>query len=376
VRILILASDKGSLINFRGDLIKELISCGVSVHVAAPSLDHTACENAELRAFGAVPAELRYLKRSALAIGVDVLAFAELCRLIWSCKPDMVFAYTAKPVIYGVLAAWLMRVPGRVALITGLGYAFIESSRADARRRLVRSAMRLLYRISLVRATLVIFQNPDDQLALRSLGVLRGEVRTHVVSGSGVNLLKYYPSEIPGGSLSFLMVARILRDKGVVEFIAAGRELLRKYPSVQVLLAGPFDENPEGLMPATLHELLAGSGVRYIGSVTDVRALLADCHVFVLPSYGEGMPRTVLEAMAVGRPIITTDVPGCRATVLEARNGFLVAARSVDELKNAMQRFIDDPSSVRRMGAESLRIAREKFDVKKVNKSIMSAMGI
>ena len=285
-------------------------------------------------------------------------------------------AYTAKPVIYGLLASRLLGVPRRVALITGLGYSFIESSPCDYKRRLVNRVVRFLYRVSLAGATKVIFQNPDDRKAFISMGIVRQSIPTCVVNGSGVNLRKFYPSPLPKGRVMFLMVARILRDKGVAEFILAGRALKRDHQDVEVVLAGPLDSNPGAISQRELEGMIAYSGVRYIGAVEDVRALIEACHVFVLPSYREGTPRTVMEAMAVGRAIITTDVPGCRETVVEAFNGCLVPERSVEKLKDAMKFFLDYPRFIAWMGENSLRLARDKYDVDKVNAAILQEINL
>jgi glycosyltransferase involved in cell wall biosynthesis len=305
MRILIIASEKGSLTNFRGDLIKEFLSRGWTVHAAAPQLSREVREAAELERLGALPAEIRHLRRNSIAIVSDVRAFLSMSRLIKRIRPGLVIAYTAKPVIYGLLASRLLRVPKRVALITGLGYSFIESGAEDYRRVLINRLVRLLYRISLAGATKVIFQNPDDRNSFIAQGIVGAGTPTCVVNGSGVNLKRFFPSPLPQGPVSFLMVARILRDKGVAEYVSAGASLKREFPEVDVVLVGPFDSNPGAMTPQDLQGLLSGTGVRYLGAVTDVRPLIAACHVFVLPSYREGTPRTVLEAMAVGRAVIT-----------------------------------------------------------------------
>jgi glycosyltransferase involved in cell wall biosynthesis len=377
MRTLIVASDKGSLTNFRADLIKELVKRGSQVYAAAPGLDENSSEAADLEILGAIPVLIHHLRRNSIAIVSDLRALIGLCRLIWKVKPNLIMLYTAKPVIYGLLASRLLRVPNRVALITGLGYSFIESGPQDYKRRLIRRVVRLLYRVSLAGATKVLFQNPDDRTSFIAQGIVGQSVPTGVVNGSGVNLSKFYPSRIPTGRLSFLMVARILYDKGIGEYILAAAKLKSDFPDVDVVLAGPLDSNPGAITQTELAGLLSGSGVRYVGAVgvAHIRSLIAACHVFVLPSYREGTPRTVLEAMAVGRPIITTDVPGCRETVRETFNGYLVPARSAAKLEEAMRRFLKDPALIETMGENSLRLVREKYDVDKVNASILREMG-
>lgn len=376
MRLLIIASEKGSLTNFRGDLIQQFVSRGARVYAAAPGLAGDVREAAELKGLGAIPAQIRHLRRNAIGIVSDLRAFISMSRLIRQVKPDLVMAYTVKPVIYGLLAARLLGVPQRVALITGLGYSFIESGQEDYRRRLVSKIVRFLYRVSLSGATKVFFQNPDDRKSFIAQRIIGPTAPTCVVNGSGVNLKRFHPSPLPEGRVTFLMVGRILRDKGVAEYIAAGAQLKREFPNIDVVLAGPLDSNPGGINQCEFDSLLSGSGIKYLGPVSDVRALIAACHVFVLPSYREGTPRTVLEAMAIGRAIVTTDVPGCRETVRDAFNGYLVSVKSADELQKAMQRFLDTPSLMETMGENSLRLAREKYDVDKVNASIVRELGL
>jgi glycosyltransferase involved in cell wall biosynthesis len=378
MRTLIVASDKGSLTNFREELIRELVRRGSQVYAAAPGLDENAREAADLEILGATPEQVHHLRRNSIAMLSDLRALIELCCLIWRVKPNVIILYTPKPVIYGLLAARLLRVPKRVALITGLGYSFIESGAADYKRRLIKRVVSMLYRISLAGATKVLFQNPDDRRSFIAQGIVGRSASTGVVNGSGVNLSKFYPGAIPAGKPSFLMVARILYDKGVGEYILAAARLKRVFPGVDAVLAGPLDSNPGAITETELAGLLSGSGVRYVGAVAapDIRSLIAACHVFVLPSYREGTPRTVLEAMAVGRPIVTTDVPGCRETVREAFNGYLVPARSAEKLEEAMRRFLSDPALIETMGENSLRLVREKYDVDKVNASILREIGL
>lgn len=375
MRVLILASDRGSLTNFRGDLIREIGRRASAVYVAAPDLNRDSAEAPELESLGAVPLAIHHMRRNSVALAADLSTLLELRRLFKDTKPDLVLAYTAKPVIYGLLAARLAGVRGRVALITGLGYSFIDAGRGRFKRRLIGKIVRILYRFSLSGATKVLFQNPDDRDIFVSERIIASSTPTFVVNGSGVNLQRFAPRPIPRAATCFLMVGRILRDKGVAEFISAAAMLKREFPDVEVILAGPFDSNPGAITKDELQVLLSGSGVRYIGSLADVRDVLAACHVFVLPSYREGTPRTVLEAMAVGRPIITTDVPGCRETVREGFNGYLVPERSADRLLEAMRRFMDDPSLVEVMGRNSLQMARDKYDVEKVNATVLREIG-
>ena len=172
------------------------------------------------------------------------------------------------------------------------------------------------------------------------------------------------------------MIARLLGDKGVREYAKAAREIRSSNPGIRFGLVGWVDENPDAISKDELHIWVEEGAIEYLGRLDDVRSAIADSTVYVLPSYREGTPRTVLEAMAMGRPIITTDAPGCRETVVEGENGYLVPVKSVDALVGAMQKFVDDPDLAARMGRRSRQIAEEKYDVHKVNAVMLREMGI
>jgi glycosyltransferase involved in cell wall biosynthesis len=174
----------------------------------------------------------------------------------------------------------------------------------------------------------------------------------------------------------FLLIARLIRDKGVFEYADAARILKRRYPEAVFRLLGWFDRHPEAISPKQIDQWQREGIIEYLGETQDVRPFLAESNVYVLPSYREGTPRTVLEAMAMGRPIVTTDAPGCRETVIEGKNGFLVPPRNVDALGKAMERFISTPEIIETMGGESRKFAEMKYDVHKVNYVIMRTMGL
>jgi glycosyltransferase involved in cell wall biosynthesis len=232
-----------------------------------------------------------------------------------------------------------------------------------------------LYRAAFARSDIVIFQNPDDERDFRRLRMIPAGRRTAVVNGSGVDLAHFAPVALPAET-SFLMIARLVKDKGIHEFAKAAKRLKAAHPEIAITLVGPFDPSPDSLGPDELEDLI-GCGINYRGSLSDVRPAIADCSVYVLPSaYREGTPRSVLEAMAMGRAIITTDMPGCRETVIEGKNGFLVPPRDADSLFAAMMRFVEQPGLAREMGAESLKIAKAKYDVREVNAAVLRHAGL
>ncbi|HYE10911.1 MAG TPA: glycosyltransferase family 4 protein, partial [Patescibacteria group bacterium] len=214
----------------------------------------------------------------------------------------------------------------------------------------------------------------DDKQEFVKRGLLNEE-KCILISGSGVNLEKYTPVLLPNAPV-FLMIGRILRDKGIMEYIKAAREIKKKYPYVKFQLLGPFDVNPQSLKYNDIEPYISDGSVEYLGQTNDVRPFIQKCSTFVLPSYREGTPRSTLEAMAMGRPIITTDAPGCRETVIDGVNGFLVPIKNINVLIEKMIWMIENREAAANMGQASLHICEAKYDVKKVNEDIMNAMGL
>lgn len=373
---LMIASFPDSILQFRGALLDALQAQGLEVHVAAPGLAAGSPMHAALQARGLTAHNIP-LQRTGMNPIKDVRSLIHLWRLMRRLRPRYTLAYTIKPVIYGTLAGWLAGVPKRYALITGLGYAFQGDGAADTKnhRRSLRAIAQGLYRQGLKKAHKTFFQNPDDEALFRELKILSGHQVTHIVNGSGVDLDRYQTAALPDTS-RFLMIARLLGDKGVREYAAAAALMRTCHPECTFSLAGWIDDSPDAINHSELHEWVAAGDIDYLGRLDDVRPAIAASSVYVLPSYREGTPRTVLEAMAMGRAIITTDAPGCRQTVEEHRNGYLVPPRSVNELVQAMQRLHADSKLVATMGAQSRAMAEDRFNVHKVNAAMLREMGI
>ncbi|MWJ28496.1 glycosyltransferase [Halomonas sp. ZH2S] len=369
---LLIASFPDSLIKFRGPLLQALLAKGLDVHVAAPDLAGVQDIREELEALGITLHEIG-LKRTGTNPVADMGTMAELWRLMRRIRPDYVLGYTIKPVIYGSLAAWLAGVPNRFSLVTGLGYAF--TGEASGKRGLLRKLIQRLYRFGLSKSRKVFFQNPDDQALFRELGLLPASVPSCVVNGSGVDVADYSLAPLPEKP-SFLLIARLLGDKGVREYAKAASKVRAQHPQASFKLVGWIDDNPDAIAQHELDEWVSSGALEFLGKLADVRPAIADCNVYVLPSYREGTPRTVLEAMAMGRPVITTDAPGCRETVTDGDNGFLVPVKAVDELAAAMVRFIETPELVDKMGQRSRQVAEQKYDVHRVNEFMLGEMGI
>lgn len=370
-RLLITASFADSMIDFRGPLLDAFLAAGVEVHAAAPGLVPEHPVRQALEAKGITAHDIP-MQRTGMSPSADMTTLAALRSLMRRIRPDVFLGYTVKPVVYGILAAWLAGVPRRYALITGLGYAF--TGEASGKRGLVQKVVRTLYRTALARATTVFFQNPDDEFLFRQLGILPVRVPSVVVDGSGINTQQFTPTPLPEGAPCFLLIARLLGDKGIREYAAAAKQVKARHPQAQFHLVGWGDGNPEAIKAEELDAWIADGTIKYLGRLDDVRPAISDATVYVLPSYREGTPRTVLEAMAMGRPIITTDAPGCRETVIDGENGFLVPVKSVDQLAKAMERFIQDPQLAPRMGQRSRDLAVSKYDVTKVNTAMLSTM--
>lgn len=350
-----------------------MVKVGHRVHAAAPDLSADLETMSALQAIGVAGHDVP-LERTGISPLKDLRGLFALGRLMRETKPDMVLAYTIKPVIWGLIAAALSRVPRRYGLVTGLGYAF--TGEALGKRGLVQTAARALYRLALRRATLVFFQNPDDEQEFRDWRLLPASVPSRVVNGSGVDVDHFAQGSLPEGPASFLLIARLLGDKGIREYVAASRELRSRHPEVECHLVGGLDPNPDGIDESEVRSWHEAGDVIWHGALADVRPTIAAAHVYVLPSYREGTPRTVLEAMAMGRAIITTDAPGCRETVVHGENGFLVPPRDANALVQAMERFLQDPDLAVRMGGKSREIAEAKYDVHKVNSVMLEAMGL
>ena len=367
-RVLVIGSYAPSLLNFRGPLLQAMIAAGHEVHAAAPDMEHSF--RAGLSALGVTAHDI-ILARTGLNPIQDLRSLRSLRSLIKREQPDLVLTYTIKPNIWGAFAASLCGVPS-YAMVTGLGFAFTDSN--TQKQPLLRRIVRRLYRAATSCNTAVIFQNPDDRDDFIAEGCLKDPHKARMVNGSGVDLDYYEPSLVPQGA-HFLMISRLLRCKGVAEYAQAAAQVKDRFPQATFTLVGYFDEGPDGITAAEMDAWQA-QGLNYIGPSSDVRPALAASSVYVLPSYREGTPRSVLEAMATGRAILTSDAPGCRETVIDTQTGFLVPVRDVDGLAKRMQQMIKNPNLRAQMGAASLNLAREKYDVHKVNHTMLDHLGL
>jgi glycosyltransferase involved in cell wall biosynthesis len=367
--VMIFGSYAPSLVTFRGDLISMAVRRGHAVVAVAPDID-TATASA-IRELGASSEELHVENQSLNPLGI-IAALRDLRRLLREHRPDVLLAYTIKPVVTGALAGSAEHVPKTIAVITGAGYAFTGGR--ELTRLISRTAAIAFYKAAFRRCDAIVFQNGDDEALFRRLRIVKPGQNVRRINGSGVNLHRFGPAPLPEAP-AFLMIARLLKDKGVREYAATAKRLKADYPQAAVRLAGYIDGSPDSISEDDLQAMVA-EGVEFLGRLHDVRQAIAGCSAYVLPSYREGTPRSVLEAMAMGRAIITTDAPGCRETVHDGRNGFLVPPRDSEALYDAMVKFVNDPDLAPRMGGESRKMAESKFDVGRVNADLLEIAGL
>lgn len=358
-----------SLVTFRGPLLARLVQRGHAVTAMAPDL----AAPTGLAELGASYAPLP-VDRTGLDPTRDLRVIDQLRRTLRDLRADVVLGYNVKPMIHAMLAAAAAGVRHRYALVTGLGYLFLPDG--TMRQRVVSWLARPLYRAALEAASAVFVQNPDDERDLRAARLLPSRRRVVRVAGSGIDLRAFEEHPVPGGPPRFLFVGRLLQDKGIYEYVDAARRVRAVHPEVEVAVLGGLDKNPSAVSPTTLDEWRREGVIEYLGETTDVRPYLRSCSVFVLPSYREGTPRSVLEAMAVGRAVITTDAPGCRETVVNGENGWLVPVKDATVLANVMLRFAQDASLARVMGARSRQLAVDRFDVERVVSTMVATMSL
>lgn len=377
-KIILIGNTSSTMLGFRSDLIKELVRnhCKIYAFVCEYSEEHL--EN--IRQLGAIPIVYK-MNRGGLNPFADLKTVFELKKYIIQIKPDIVFSYFTKPVVYGSLAAKISKVSKIIGMIEGLGTPFTVHKHGQSLKvKLIRFIQVRLYKMVFPFLDKIIFLNPDDPIDLIQDNHIKIKKNAIEMLGPiGLNLAEFhYQRWDETQNLSFIFIARLLAEKGIFEYLEAAKIVKQEYPNVTFKIIGGLDhENPYGLTQEQLDEVVATGVVEYPGFVTDVAKRIQDSAVFVLPSYyREGVPRSTQEAMAIGRPVITTDVPGCRETVVNGVNGFLVPKWDPQALAEKMCYFIENPEFINIMGSESYKIAQENFDVSKVNKKLLEIMGL
>ncbi|WP_419819832.1 glycosyltransferase family 4 protein [Acinetobacter sp.] len=373
-KIALIGTTGSSFYGFRADLILQLVQQGHIVYALTSESTEECLE--KIKALGAIP--VRYqLSRGGLNPFADIQSFLQLKKILRDIQPDIVLSYFAKPVIYGNMAAKAAKVPMKIGMLEGLGYTFTEQPEGQTiKTKLIRNIQVLLYKMAFPCLDKMIFLNPDDQYDLMEKYDLKVS-EVYILGGIGLNLMDYPYSKAEISPVKFLFIGRLLKEKGVFEFIQAIRIVKSKYPNACFTILGAIDhQNMGALKQEQLNQLIEEKLFEYPGYVTNIKDWITDTSVFVLPSYREGVPRSTQEAMAIGRPVITTDVPGCRETVVDGVNGFLVPKWNPEALAKKMCYFIENPQQINVMGLESYKIAQENFDVFKVNKKLFEIMGL
>ena len=364
MKVLLVSPKNRTIYNFRGELIKAIKDAGHEVTATGPDLAGLD----KIERLGVNFFEMPMKKAKLNPIGDLKYCFA-LMRLIKKEKIDAVLGYTIKPVIYGAIAARLAGVKNINCMVEGVGYIFTSKT---LKAQILRVAVTILYTIAFACARNVIFLNPDDRDEFISRGLVSRR-KTYVVNGAGISLARYTPAPYPE-RITFFMLSRLLESKGVVDYLQAAASLKKRHPQVRFVLLGECDGLPDELSEDDIKPYVSAGVVEHFGETDDVRPFFADASVYVLPSYREGVPRTVLEAMATARPVITSDAPGCRETVVDGENGFLVPVKSPAALEEKMEFFISNPEKIAGMGAKSLKLCREKFAAERVNRDMLRIM--
>lgn len=367
-RIAVLSSHTPSLFWFRMDMMRKFQRCGYEVF--AVGNESTKVWEEKFLEYGITYKEI-FVSRNGVNPLDDVKTLRSIKRILKEIKPDKIFTYQAKTVIYGGMAANQLGITEVYPLIAGMGSVFLKN---DLKTRIIRTVMTTEYKLGMHKCPVVFFQNHDDEQVFRKNHIINNQ-KVVMLHGSGVNLDKFHVEPLPK-QFAFLCISRLIRDKGVLEYLEASRSVKKEHPEVRFLLVGPYDSNPSAIKPEELQAFIEDGSIEYYGEQVDVRPYLAQCNVFVLPSYREGTPKTNLEAMASGRAVITTDAPGCKETVVDGENGYLVPVKDVGALCEKMTYFIEHPMLVSEMGKNGRRKAESIFDVEVVNMRICEAMGL
>ena len=376
MNILFIASLAPSLIKFRKDLIISLLNKGIKVYTICPMDKHPEIKK-NLQELGVNVFSIK-MDRGTLSPHKNLCFINEIYKIIKLIKPKTIFAYTIKPVIFTGISLLFYRFIKRkneikyIVLITGLGYVFTNGS-DSIKRFFLRIIIKLFYKIGLSSANEVIFQNKDDMNYFKGKKLLSKTSKLNLINGSGVNLSEFRKKKPPQKPI-FLMLARLLKDKGLLEYIDAAKIVKRERGDVIFRLAGFYDpNNPSTISHDEFKKLTSNNDIEYLGEIGDVKTEISKCRFYVLPSYREGTPRSVLEALSTGRVIITTNAPGCKETVINRINGIKINPKDSIGLANAMFELLKKKDEdIIAMSNESRKLAENKYDVKKINQEIIN----
>ncbi len=368
MKIIVLSSHTPSLFWFRKDMMLAFKEKGYDV-VAVGNEDESSWKDRFFE-FGITYRQI-YVQRNGTNPFDDLKTLRSIKSLLKKEKPDKIFCYQAKTVIYGCIAAHRLKIAEVYPLIAGIGSVFLTSGVKSA---ILKKILITEYKWAIKYAKRVFFQNHDDSDVFIHNGILKAEKITYI-NGSGVNVNQFTVMELPSVP-SFLNISRLIRDKGIREYLEACRIVKKEHPEYRCMLVGPFDSNPTAITKEELDAFISDGTIEYFGEQSDVRPYIAQASIFVLPSYHEGTPKTVLEAMACGRAVITTNAPGCKETVVNNENGILIEPRNHLALANAMLEMASKPDAIQQMGVKGRLLAETKYAVNIVNEVILTAMNI
>ena len=363
MKIMILTSNGNSLINFRGGLISSLISKGYKIYASSSKISYF-----HKKKFSKKNVKFYQIKyyTNNFSIFSDLKYIYNLFFLLIKIKPNLLLTFTIKANIFGSLVSWFLKIKS-ISVITGLGYIFLDNN-DNLKIRILKQITKKLYKISTSLNKYVVFQNKYDLKDFLKNNNLIDKKRAILIESSGVNLRYFKKKKLPSNK-NFLMIARLLKSKGVIEFLKAVEIVKKKYPNIKFTLVGKKMSSSDSIDLKLLQNLKRKNYIRHINNVNDIRPVINNHRFFVLPSYREGTSRSILEAMSIGRPIITTDVPGCRETVVNGKNGFKVKKKNFHQLASKMIKMIElNNKKHNSMAYESCLLAKKKFDEKKINK--------
>lgn len=367
MKIAVISPKNKTVFNFRGDLIKDMIAHGNEVIVTGPNEDFME----EIHSLGISKFTVVPLVKDNTSVLGDLKYCRRLYHYLKAEKPDVVFAYTIKPVVYGSIAARFAGVKRVTPMVTGLGRVYTSDS---LKTKAIRFITKILYKFAFSHCQKVIFQNSDDIEQFVKAKYLPAE-KAVKVDGSGVNMQRFSRTSIPEQP-AFLMTGRIIKEKGVLDYCNAAREVKKIYPQAKFTLLGGFDTSIGALKKEDIEPFIADNSIVFPGEVKDPVEFYHQASVFVLPTYyREGLPRTILEAMACGRPIITTDWPGCRDAVEDGENGFLVQPQSPQEIAEKMKLLIEDKDLLETMAQKAYETCKKTYEVSIINKKMKAVIG-
>lgn len=362
LRVLMLVNVSWFFVSHRLPVALRAMDAGFEFHLATRLLPES--DGPTLRAMG-IGVHAMPFARGGASLLADLRSVVAIAATYRKLRPDLVHLVTLKVIIFGGLLARLFRVPGVVAAVPGLGYAFVATGPWAAVRR---GAVRMLLRVALRHdRCAVIFQNPEDLEYLVRAGVV-DRAQTALIRGAGVDMARFLPAPAPPGRVHVVLASRMLREKGIPLFVEAARMLREQGLPADFLLAGdPDPDNPGSLSREELERWHEEGHVAWLGHVSDMSELLRSTHVVCLPThYGEGVPKVLIEAAAAGRAIVATDVPGCREIVQHEHSGLLVPPRDASALAAALRRLIEDRVLREHMGRAGRRLAEESFSTERV----------